>query len=246
MPTSDSWVGTWRPHKPRGPISAQFLSPGPKYALPGLTGAWKHDLTKYKAPEYSFGIRHEQSSSDCSPGPKYLIPSNVTRLGTDGSPTFVCSSRTSGSRLYQTPGPGKQLHSEHNSIKYLFPLCDTKKKQPLPLTHLSGPAAYALPPVLGPKTAPSFSLAGFTKHGGFLEDLKMTPSPAAYKVVDPDVYKHKLPQYSIVGRNFTPDSAIKTPGPGSHYPERVTATRAKTPSFSFGIRHSLYSASLFI
>ncbi|XP_008310163.1 ciliary microtubule associated protein 1B [Cynoglossus semilaevis] len=214
MPTSDSWVGTWRPHKPRGPISAQFLSPGPKYALPGLTGAWKHDLTKYKAPEYSFGIRHEQSSSDCSPGPKYLIPSNVTRLGTDGSPTFVCSSRTSGSRLYQTPGPG--------------------------------PAAYALPPVLGPKTAPSFSLAGFTKHGGFLEDLKMTPSPAAYKVVDPDVYKHKLPQYSIVGRNFTPDSAIKTPGPGSHYPERVTATRAKTPSFSFGIRHSLYSASLFI
>lgn len=79
-------------------------------------GAWKHDLTKYKAPEYSFGIRHEQSSSDCSPGPKYLIPSNVTRLGTDGSPTFVCSSRTSGSRLYQTPGPGKQLHSEHNSV----------------------------------------------------------------------------------------------------------------------------------
>lgn len=38
MQTTENWVGTWRPHKPRGPIAALYSSPGPKYALPGLTG----------------------------------------------------------------------------------------------------------------------------------------------------------------------------------------------------------------
>lgn len=38
MKTIENWVGTWRPHRPRGPIAAFYSSPGPKYALPGLTG----------------------------------------------------------------------------------------------------------------------------------------------------------------------------------------------------------------
>ena len=33
-----AFVGTWRPHRPRGPIMAQFTSPGPKYSIPGATG----------------------------------------------------------------------------------------------------------------------------------------------------------------------------------------------------------------
>lgn len=41
MSSIDPWVGTWRPHKPRGPIAAQNKGPGPKYALPGLTGIIK-------------------------------------------------------------------------------------------------------------------------------------------------------------------------------------------------------------
>lgn len=32
------WVGTWRPHPRRGPILAEFATPGPKYWLPGTTG----------------------------------------------------------------------------------------------------------------------------------------------------------------------------------------------------------------
>ena len=38
MTGRDVWVGSWRPHKPRGPIAAFYSSPGPKYALPGATG----------------------------------------------------------------------------------------------------------------------------------------------------------------------------------------------------------------
>uniref|UniRef100_A0A665UVU9 Outer dense fiber protein 3-like n=1 Tax=Echeneis naucrates TaxID=173247 RepID=A0A665UVU9_ECHNA len=72
MGSAEPWVGTWRPHKPRGPIAALYGSPGPKYALPGLTGINKHDPTKYKAPQFSLGKVHKQISSDCSPGPRYL------------------------------------------------------------------------------------------------------------------------------------------------------------------------------
>ena len=36
--TNTTWVGDWRPHRPRGPIGAHFKSPGPKYMLPGSTG----------------------------------------------------------------------------------------------------------------------------------------------------------------------------------------------------------------
>lgn len=32
------WVGSWRPHPRRGPILAEFATPGPKYWLPGTTG----------------------------------------------------------------------------------------------------------------------------------------------------------------------------------------------------------------
>lgn len=46
MATSEPWVGPWRPHKPRGPISAQFRSPGPKYELPSITGMTNFSCTK--------------------------------------------------------------------------------------------------------------------------------------------------------------------------------------------------------
>ena len=39
MPNSEPWVGSWRPHRPVGPIAAQYGGPGPKYALPVLIGS---------------------------------------------------------------------------------------------------------------------------------------------------------------------------------------------------------------
>ncbi|EGW01055.1 Outer dense fiber protein 3B [Cricetulus griseus] len=36
---SEVWVGTWRPHRPRGPIEALIRGPGPKYKLPPNTGS---------------------------------------------------------------------------------------------------------------------------------------------------------------------------------------------------------------
>ncbi|XP_038561630.1 outer dense fiber protein 3-B [Micropterus salmoides] len=253
MASTEPWVGTWRPHKPRGPIAALYGSPGPKYALPGLTGISKHDPTKYKAPMFSFGTRHDQATADCSPGPKYLVPSNITREGRDGTPAFSLHSRPKEPGLFQAPGPGN--YSPERSGKSIFrsaPAYSLSGRSKEGCNNQTpGPASYSLPPVLGHKTvatsaAPTYSLCGRSKIGSFHEDLRKTPGPAAYKVVDPCTYRQKPPQYSMTGRNFSPGETTKKPGPGAYYPERVTFTRAKAPSFSFGLRHSQFISPLIV
>ncbi|XP_041795621.1 outer dense fiber protein 3-B [Chelmon rostratus] len=243
MSNTEACVGTWRPHRPRGPIAALYGSPGPKYTLPGLTGASKHDPTKYKAPAFSFGTRHNQTNYNCSPGPQYLIP--TTRHGRSGAPAFSLGSRWKEPESFTSPGPGK--YSPERADKQIchsapaFSLSGRGKD--IRGCETPGPATYTLPPVLGPKTmttptAPSYLICGRRKTGSFLEDLQKTPGPAAYKVVDPCIYSQKPPQCSMIGRNYPPSKTTETPGPAAYYPEKVTFTRAKAPGFSFGVRHS--------
>lgn len=82
-------------------------------------GIHKHDPTKYKAPIYSFGTRPNLANSDCSPGPRYLVPSNITRVGRDGTPAFSLFSRPKELGQFQIPGPGQKKK---------------KKKKPLDIT----------------------------------------------------------------------------------------------------------------
>ncbi|XP_075945086.1 ciliary microtubule associated protein 1B [Anarhichas minor] len=253
MASAINWVGTWRPHKPRGPIAALYGNPGPKYALPGLVGFSNHDPTKHKAPIFSFGTRRERRYDSEGPGPKYLIPSNITRLGRDGTPAFSLHSRQKELEKFQVPGPGRYSpeHSEtlrfHSAPAYSL----TGRSKDVSKIQTPGPASYSLPPVLGLNTvltpaAPTFSFRGRSKIGTFYEDLKKTPGPAAYKVVDPRIYGQKPPRFSMTGRNFPPGENTKKPGPGAYNPEGVTSTRAKAPSFSFGLRHSEFIVPLIV
>uniref|UniRef100_A0A7N9D102 Outer dense fiber of sperm tails 3 n=1 Tax=Macaca fascicularis TaxID=9541 RepID=A0A7N9D102_MACFA len=66
--TEEVWMGTWRPHRPRGPIMALYSSPGPKYLIPPTTGFVKHTPTKLRAPAYSFR-GPMLLAENCSPGP---------------------------------------------------------------------------------------------------------------------------------------------------------------------------------
>lgn len=139
MSIDEPWVGTWRPHKPRGPIAALYGSPGPKYALPALIGTKtelflkpetfircdkrpfvffckgisQHDPTKFKAPVFSFGARHKEANTNCSPGPRYLIPSNITRKGRNGAPAFSIHGRPKQLQLFRVPGPGQRSKIQH-------------------------------------------------------------------------------------------------------------------------------------
>ncbi|XP_066541106.1 ciliary microtubule associated protein 1B [Hoplias malabaricus] len=253
MKPEEVYVGSWRPHRPRGPIAALYSSPGPKYALPGATGINYHDPRKLKAPAFSFGTRHRQSSSSCSPGPGYLIPSNITRAGKDGTPAYSLYSRYNDPPPFQTPGPGRYSPEKAGKMTYYSApaYSQSGRSKGFRTDQSPGPAAYMLPSVLGPNTvnkscAPNFSLTGRSKKGSFHEDLRKTPGPATYKVIDPAVYKYKPPQYSMTGRNSMPGDNTKKPGPGAHYPEQVSFTSLKAPSFSFGVRHSEFVAPLIV
>ena len=95
--------------KPRGPIAAQYKSPGPVYNLPGLVGKREHDPRSVheEGPAYSFGVRHGKWKDDASPGPIYLPDLKYSRYGQDFSPRFSIHGRPrdiSGST--KTPGPG--------------------------------------------------------------------------------------------------------------------------------------------
>lgn len=249
MSPVDVWVGSWRPHKPRGPIAAMYNSPGPTYALPGATGMTNHDPRMQKGPAFSFGIRHHNFHGNFSPGPGYLVPSNITRVGRDGTPAYSVYGRRKDIQPFQTPGPGSYTPENAKKATYLSPpaFSLSARTKLFRNDQTPGPAAYMLPPVLGPKvvnktSAPNVSFSGRSAIGSFHEDLRKTPGPGTYQVVDPCVYKLKGPQYSMTGRNMMPGDMTKKPGPGAHYPEMVCFTRAKAPSFSFGIRHSEYVA----
>lgn len=49
-----------------------------------------------------------------------------------------------------------------------------------------------------------------------------TPGPGTYKVTDPNIFKNRKPIYSMNGRNYIPGDNTLKPGPGAHYPERVS------------------------
>uniref|UniRef100_A0A8B9S4V8 Outer dense fiber of sperm tails 3B n=1 Tax=Apteryx owenii TaxID=8824 RepID=A0A8B9S4V8_APTOW len=177
--SADVWVGTWRPHRPRGPIAALYTSPGPKYRLPTNVGRY--------CPEKAG---------------KWAFPS---------APVYSLAARTKQFAGDQTPGP----------------------------------AAYGLPPMLGPRvvgktSAPNFSMAGRSAAGCFCADLCKTPGPCNYRVVAADVYKRRAPRYSMLARNLPPPDDTRKPGPGAYSPEKVRGPRGIT----FGVRHSDYLAPL--
>ncbi|XP_077453622.1 ciliary microtubule associated protein 1B [Stigmatopora argus] len=253
MPNVEPWVGTWRPHRPRGPIAALYSSPGPKYALPSLTGSTLHDPTKYKAPSYSFRANHDIGNmQEISPGPKHLIPSNITKNGRDGTPAFSFGTRPKDVPRAQVPAPNHYHLESSDKVTYhsspSYTLSGRWKQTPFSNQTTPGPASNTLPPVFGPKTvniraAPAHSLYGRNKLGNFIGDYSKSPGPAAYQAVDPKVYLTKSPQYSMPGRKFMPQCSTKTPAPGVYCPEKVTTVHSKAPAFTFGLRHSQYTVN---
>ncbi|NWX80648.1 ODF3A protein, partial [Alca torda] len=98
-----AWVGTWRPHRPRGLIMAQFTSLGPKYSIlgqqvktPSLGGLFfprylSHNPTEARAPAYTFQGAKPPLPDSCSPGPQHYVQPSVTRNGKYMAPTqHIC------------------------------------------------------------------------------------------------------------------------------------------------------------
>uniref|UniRef100_A0A8C4WK48 Outer dense fiber protein 3B n=1 Tax=Gopherus evgoodei TaxID=1825980 RepID=A0A8C4WK48_9SAUR len=150
-----------------------------------------------------------------SPGPKYGLPTNVGRYSPEKAGKWTYRSAP----IYSLASRTKEFANDQTP----------------------GPAAYGLPPMIGPKvvgksSAPNYSLLGRSLVGSFYEDLSKTPGPCNYRVVEPGVYKTRAPQYSMLARNMLPGDNTQKPGPG------YVQQRGQT----FGIRHSDYLAPLIV
>lgn len=88
-------MAAWQPTQRRGPIAAEYSSPGPCYALPGLIGQPGHDTRSvhHKGPAYPFGLKRAKFTDECSPGPKYQPENKIFKDGKDGTPHYSLSSR---------------------------------------------------------------------------------------------------------------------------------------------------------
>lgn len=234
-----------------------YSSPGPCYALPSLVGHPHHDprSSHSRGPAFPFGIRHGKVTNDCSPGPVYLPNPKVQNNGKDGLPHFSLYGRLKEQAGFNTPGPGayKPEHAGPCSRPSAPRHSLGGRTKERSVDDTPAPNAYDLDPMLGvtvrsnKRKAPLYSLGGKDPHGAFFEDLSRTPGPGAYKVTEPNVYKYKPPACSLAPRtNLVGDTSLK-PGPGAHYPERqYNIIKKAAPQFSFGIRHSQYTAPLLV
>ncbi|XP_040464818.1 outer dense fiber protein 3 [Falco naumanni] len=112
--TDGAWVGTWRPHRPRSFISAQFTTPAPKYSIPGTTGYLAHSPTKVRAPAYTFPTAKRPVASSCSPGPRYYVPPAITRHGKYVGPAQHMAGLPK-TKSEVAPGPGEYRFSSTGS-----------------------------------------------------------------------------------------------------------------------------------
>uniref|UniRef100_A0A6I8N182 Ciliary microtubule associated protein 1B n=1 Tax=Ornithorhynchus anatinus TaxID=9258 RepID=A0A6I8N182_ORNAN len=259
---TDIWIGTWRPHRPRGPIAALYGSPGPKYLLPPSTGHPLHDPTRARAPAFSFGWRLPPREQPRSPGPAYLIPARLTVRGRDGAAAFSIHGRPRAPPTFRTPGPGQPRISASPSprpppsLPPSFPpsrppplsptiVCPGRTLTASPAPRPCRPSGSYSPeraaPLAYPRP-PGHSMAARTRD--FQTD--QTPGPAAYTppaMLGPRlVSKLSAPNYSLYGRSpvgsFCEDFS-KTPGPCAYRPVDSGVYKPRAPRFTMLARTAL-------
>ncbi|KAG8328661.1 Outer dense fiber protein 3, partial [Homalodisca vitripennis] len=217
----------WTPTRRRGPIAAEYSSPGPAcVALNTLVGQVTPDSKKGRAPAFSFGSRHGGKNDSVGPGPGQYNVTGLSAKGKDTPPASTLHSRPRDQQTETTPAPGdynpekseKVIHDA--SPKYTFGLKTTVEKT----SSTPAPNVYNIPTVLGAtkegnkKAAPAFSISGRQKE--FVDDRVHTPGPGAYNNANPDSVKPKSPSYSVSSRYTLPSDHSTKPGPGAYSPEK--------------------------
>ncbi|XP_050841146.1 outer dense fiber protein 3B [Serinus canaria] len=224
----DGWVGPWRPHRPRGPTSAVYRNPGPKYGISGGMGQDQRDPSGRRAPAYTFGMRLEGPEEPRSPGPQYLVPADCTARGRERGPAFTMSGRPREQRASDTPGPA--YYSPEQATRVTLPsapACSVRSRiRPDKPQQTPGPATYQLPPVVGPQ----YTMTG--RGRSIFDDNKKTPGPNKYGAVDTNLYMARAPRCTIVGRTHSRPTS-NTPSPSDYYPKPD-----RKQGQTFGVRHS--------
>ncbi|XP_065582656.1 ciliary microtubule associated protein 1A-like isoform X2 [Artemia franciscana] len=231
--------GNYTPTKRRGPIAAEFQTPGPAtIVLPSSIGINIQESTIKKAPAFSFGSKPEDKLESPGPGPGQYNVTKLTYKGKDEHPAPTIAGRPKDPKKDLTPAPGtycpekgEKVIGEHTPA-YSF---GTKLKIEKP-DNIPAPNSYSIPPAIG--VAPAYTISG----KGKTQPPPMLPGPGQYDSSSPDKIKPKSPAYSLSSRTHLPSDSTQKPGPGAHSPEKVHLEGGKR--YSFGVKHSPYLGSL--
>ncbi|CAG2176411.1 unnamed protein product, partial [Oppiella nova] len=94
------------PTKRRGPIGAEFSSPGPAIvSLPSTFGPNRGDQRKSTSPAYSFGSKYEEKRNVKTPGPGEYDVEGMTRVGKDWTPSAFVGAKIKDPEPFNTPAP---------------------------------------------------------------------------------------------------------------------------------------------
>jgi hypothetical protein len=84
----------------RGPIGAEFSSPGPAIvSLPSVFGP------NSRSPAFTFGSKHEDKKDNKTPGPGEYDVEGLTRMGKDWTPAAFVSPKYKYPEPFNTPSP---------------------------------------------------------------------------------------------------------------------------------------------
>jgi hypothetical protein len=170
----------WTPTKRRGPIAAEYNSPGPAcVSLPSYIGKKTSESRSGRAPAFSFGARHNGKMDSIGPGPGQYNVTGLSAKGKDTPPAVSLHSRPKDAKPENFPAPGdynpdkaeKVIHD--NAPRYTFGL-KTNVEKPV-----DTPAPNAYKPFRR-SNAHRYSFGTRTP----VQRVSDTPAPNVYNVPD--------------------------------------------------------------
>ncbi|KAB0804034.1 hypothetical protein PPYR_01004 [Photinus pyralis] len=210
------------------------FGPGPgAYMLPSTVGYEKHDISRYRSPQYTMRPRCGIGGKPFGPGPQYNIDS-VTRYGKVSPPAFTLSPKLKGLASFRTPGPGTYSPEKAPRMKDPRPPAYSMAAR-LPgmkKFNTPGPNQYVVPSSLGPKVPNKPAAAAYTMAKKLdTKGQARSPGPAQYGGTNAEIYKTRAPLYTMSGRHEgsrkpgSPGPAAYLPKIGGHVPGGISFGR---------------------
>jgi hypothetical protein len=213
----------------------QFPSPS-SYTLPSVLGYPRHDITKTRNPAYTISEKRMEFLKR-SPDMQFVRPGQ-TRFGKD-----KVRAHTLGERRPEppstVPGPCTYAPERFASLKGkkapAFSISN-RIRDPMP-PQVPAPNTYRIPSCIGPKLPHMRSSAAHSIYGKpYDHEASRSPGPAAYRTMDPDKYKRRLPTYTMSPR--AREVMNLNPGPAAY--RNFSNSIGANPKYTFGIKHSDY------
>lgn len=238
--------GSFKPTVRKGPISAEFASPGPAhYKLPPLVGHNDHAPNKVRGPSKTIARRLSVDYVNrTTPGPKYDIKHGFNNRGMQPNYGFQLSGRLPDIKKYQTPAPNhypmdRLIVPPHHRTGPAYSL-GRAHKPPRQLEPIPGPK-YNIPGTVGANLPnyPTQRMCSLKGRGEFqlANNTSQYPGPGHYPINDRHQYKSTAAPMLCRIETKRRDSG---PGPGSAYDSGLIHKR--DPSFYMGTRHSKFKS----